>query len=192
MPPQLSGQLSGSSHRPSSIGEHSPEVQALEARDHYKDRQPRIGDLFAPPAWEHDPSSIGAKSACQALLDTNPASRPAYFTRGKTQLPGQRSGSSDRPSNIGDGSLEVQALEARDRRQVRKPCIDDLFASPAREHDPSRIGVRPACQRLLYTTAAARPALSIIAPPQQQRRRLTRGPTSGGPGSWPAAPTPHQ
>ena len=88
------------------------------------------------------------------------------------QLPGQLSGSSHRPSNIGDGSLEVQALKARDLREVRQPHIGDLRATPVREHDQSSIGIRPACQVLLYNTAAASPALSIIAPPQQHRRRL--------------------
>ena len=78
------------------------------------------------------------------------------------QLPGQRSGTSDRPSNLGDDSPEVQALEARDLGQVRQPCIGDLIATPAWEHDPSSIGARPACQVLLYATPAARPALGNI------------------------------
>ena len=108
-------------------------------------RQARLGDLVATPAWEHDPSSIGARPVCQVLLYATPAARPATEP-------------SDRPSNIDDDSHEVHALEFRDLGQVRQPRIGDLVAKPAWKHDPSSIGARPVCQVLLYATPAARPA----------------------------------
>ena len=64
--------------------------------------------------------------------------------------PGQRLGSSHRPNDIGDGSLEMQALEALDLGQMLQPCIGDPVATPTWEQDPSSIGARPACQLLLF------------------------------------------
>ena len=93
-----------------------------------------------------------------------PGLRPTFIYL-PPQLPSQLSGSSDRPSDIRDGSLEVQALKGRDRDQVRQPRIGDLFAPPAWENDRSSISARPACQALLYPTLQARPALGIITPP---------------------------
>ena len=180
MQPQLPGQRLGTSGRPSYIGDDSPEVQALEALDLGQVRQARIGDPNTSPAWEHDQtSSISARPACR-------------FCSMPPQLPGQLSGSWDCPSNIGDDSPEVQALEALDLGQVRQARIGDPLATPAWEHDPSNIGAGPACQILLYATPAARPALGTIGPPQQQKRRLTLGSSSGGAGSWPGALAPHR
>ena len=158
MPPQPPGPRSGTSCSgpPQQPRDDSPEVQALEAQDLGQVRQPRIGDLVATPAWEHDPSSIGANARCQVLLYATPAASPAL-------------------GNIIVGTAPVTSATPHSRSQLWRPVILARSASPA-----SVIWSQPL--RGSTTQAASLPGLRArFCFMQPQLRGQLSGTSSSGP-----------